>query len=150
MQTKIKKSSKLTKKITHADDTQPCNISFPNSTSFVRYKNNKFLTNHLTTFWFEICYFYILQTKSSLDKIFYKIVYYHIICMCDFFGKFRRLFYRSLHGFSQQAGFHSIRCLPNIPSSHSVSSSAALLVRAPVQTHQPKRNHFHLAKNQTP
>ena len=59
----------------------------------------------------EICYFYISQTKSSLDKIFYKIVCHHIICMCDFFGKFRRLFYRGLHGFSQQAGFHSIRCL---------------------------------------
>jgi len=24
----------------------------------------------------EICYFYISQTKSSLDKIFYKIVYH--------------------------------------------------------------------------
>jgi len=32
----------------------------------------------------EICYFYISQTKSSLDKIFYKVVYHHIICMCDF------------------------------------------------------------------
>ena len=30
--------------------------------------------------------------KSSLDKIFYKIVYYHIIYMCDFFGEFRQLF----------------------------------------------------------
>jgi hypothetical protein len=33
----------------------------------------------------EICYFYISQTKFSLDKIFYKIVYYHTIYMCDFF-----------------------------------------------------------------
>ena len=40
---------------------------------------NKFLTNHLTVFWHKICYFYILQTKSNLDRIFYKIVYYHII-----------------------------------------------------------------------
>ena len=38
----------------------------------LRYKNNKF-------------YFYISQTKSSLDKIFFKIVYHHIIYMCDFF-----------------------------------------------------------------
>ena len=30
------------------------------------------------------CYFYISQTKSSLDKIFYKVVYHHIIYMCDF------------------------------------------------------------------
>ena len=28
---------------------------------------------------------YLVQTKSSLDKIFYKIVYHHIIYMCDFF-----------------------------------------------------------------
>jgi len=27
----------------------------------------------------------ITITKSSLDKIFYKIVYHHIIYMCDFF-----------------------------------------------------------------
>ena len=33
---------------------------------FVRYKNNK-------------------QTKSIFDKIFYKIVYHHIIYMCNFF-----------------------------------------------------------------
>ena len=33
----------------------------------------------------EICYFYISQTKSSLDKIFYKILYHHIIYICDFF-----------------------------------------------------------------
>jgi len=32
----------------------------------------------------EICYFYISQTKLSLDKIFYKVVYHHIIYMCDF------------------------------------------------------------------
>ena len=40
----------------------------------------------------KIIYFYISQTKSSLDKIFYKIVYHHIIYMCDFFGEFRRFF----------------------------------------------------------
>ena len=37
-------------------------------------------------------YFYISQTKSSLDKIFYKVVYHHIIYMCDFCVKFRWLF----------------------------------------------------------
>jgi hypothetical protein len=40
----------------------------------------------------EIFYFCISQTKSSLDKIFYKVVYHHIIYMCDLFGKFRWLF----------------------------------------------------------
>ena len=64
------------------DDTQFCKISCPNLTSFVRYKNNKF----------QNLLFYISQTKSSLDKIFYMVVYHHISCMCDFFGKFRRLF----------------------------------------------------------
>ena len=47
----------------------------------------------------EICYFYISQKKSSLDKIFYKIVYHHIIYMCyflvnldDFLAWFARFF----------------------------------------------------------
>ena len=53
----------------------------------------------------KICYFYISQTKSSLDKIFYKIVYYYITYMCDFFGEFRRLFCRGLHGFSRRLWF---------------------------------------------
>ena len=72
------------------------------------YKNNKFLTNHLDSFWLEICYFYISQTKSSLEKLFYKVVYQYIIYMCDFFGEFRQLFYRGLHGFSRRCGFHQI------------------------------------------
>jgi len=38
-------------------------------------------------------------TKLSLDKIFYKVVYHHIICMCDFFDEFRRPFCRGLHKF---------------------------------------------------
>ena len=36
------------------------------------YKNNKFLTNHLD--------------KLSLDKIFYKIVYHHIIYLYFYFS----------------------------------------------------------------
>ena len=44
IQTSVKNSSKFTKNHTCRwyDDTQSCNISCPNSTSFVRYKNNKF------------------------------------------------------------------------------------------------------------
>ena len=53
----------------------------------------------------EICYFYISQTTSSLDKIFYKVVYHHIIYMCDFFDKFRRLFCHGLHEFSRRLWF---------------------------------------------
>jgi len=47
-----KKSSKLKKNHTSRcyDDTQSCKISCLNSTSFMRYKNNKFLTNHLDSF----------------------------------------------------------------------------------------------------
>ena len=93
------------------DDTQLCKISCLNSTSFVRYKNNKFLTNYLDSFLAWNLLFYISQTQSSLDKIFYKIVYHHIIYMCDFFGEFRWFFYHSLHGFSQSCGLHKLRSL---------------------------------------
>jgi hypothetical protein len=48
---------------------------------------------------------YISQTKSSLDKIFYKVMYHHIIYICDFFGEFRRHFYHGLHGFSRRVWF---------------------------------------------
>jgi hypothetical protein len=42
-----KKSSKFTRKITHVDDIK---ISCPNSNLFVRYKNNKFLTDPMDNF----------------------------------------------------------------------------------------------------
>jgi hypothetical protein len=42
----------------------------------------------------SLYYFYISQTKSNLDNIFYKVVYHHIIYMYEsFFDEFRRLFY---------------------------------------------------------
>jgi len=54
----------------------------------------------ILSIWFvRKLFFYISQTKSSLNKIFYKVVYHHIIYMCDFFSKFRWLFYYGLHGF---------------------------------------------------
>ena len=53
----------------------------------------------------KIYYFYISQTKSILDKIFHKVVYYHIIYMCDFFDEFRRPFCHGLHEFSQKLWF---------------------------------------------
>ena len=72
----------------------------PNSNSFVRYKNNKFQTRKVCPQYpLEICYFYVSQTNSSLDKIFYKVMYHHIIYMCDLFVEFRRLFCCGLHGF---------------------------------------------------
>ena len=52
VQTMEKKWSKFTKNHTCRwyDDIQFCKISCPNLTSFVRYRNNKFLTNHLDCF----------------------------------------------------------------------------------------------------
>ena len=61
-----------------------------------------------TTFWFENCYFYILQTKSSLDKIFYKIVYHHIIYMCDFLVNLNNFFAVTCMGLYENRGFHQI------------------------------------------
>jgi hypothetical protein len=56
-------------------------ISCPNSTLFMGYKK---ITN-----------FYILQSKSSLDKIFYKVIssYYLHVTLDD-------IFCRGSHGFS--------------------------------------------------
>jgi hypothetical protein len=78
MQTTVKKSSKFTKTITHVDDIK-----------IINFKPERCPNDLLK---FEICYFYISQMKSNLKKIFYKVVYHHIIYMCDFFGEFRRLF----------------------------------------------------------
>jgi hypothetical protein len=50
----------------------------------------------------EICYFYISQTKSNLDKIFFKVVYHNVIYMCVFFVEFRWYFCHGLHGFSRE------------------------------------------------
>jgi len=103
VQTTAKKLFKFTKK-NHTcrwyDDTQSYKIFCPNSISFVIYKNNKFLTNHLDSFLAWNLLFLYLTNEINLDKIFYKIVYHHIIYMCDFFCEFRWLFYRGLHGFS--------------------------------------------------
>ena len=44
--------------------------------------------------------------KSSLDNIFYKVVYHHIIYMCDFFGEVRRLFVVVCTGFHEGCGLH--------------------------------------------
>ena len=49
----------------------------------------------------EICYFYISQTKSSLDKIFYKIVYHHIIYMCVFLANLDDFFAIICTGFHE-------------------------------------------------
>ena len=52
-----------------------------------------------------ICYFYMSQTKSSLDKNIYKVVYHHIIYMCDFSVNLDNFFCYDLHGFSRRMWF---------------------------------------------
>ena len=46
--------------------------------------------------------------KSSLDKIFYKIVYYHIIYICDFLVNLDNYFAIVCMGFHKSYGFHQI------------------------------------------
>jgi hypothetical protein len=108
MQTTAKKSSKFTKKIIYVDD-----MMIHNLVKYLVQTRLRLLDIKITNFkpescpdnLLEICYFYISQTKSSLDKIFYKVVYHHIIYICDFFGEFRRLFCHGLHGFSRRVRF---------------------------------------------
>ena len=51
----------------------------------------------------------VLQTKSSLDKIFYKVVYHHIIYMCDFFlVNLDDFFAVVCTSFHESCGFHQI------------------------------------------
>jgi hypothetical protein len=66
-------------------------------------------------------YFYISQTKSSLDNIFYKVVYHHIIYMCDFSDEFKRVFYRDLHEFSQRVWF-ALDTMPYVTSPRASST----------------------------
>ena len=76
----------------------------PNSTSFVRYKNNKFLTNHLDSFlaW-NLLFLYLTNEVEFGHDILQG--YHHIIYMCDFFSEFRWLFCRGLYGFSRRLWF---------------------------------------------
>ena len=93
----IKRSSKFTQKIIHVDDMMIHNFA-------------KYLVQTRLSLWDikEICYFYISQTKLSLYKIFYKVVYHHIIYMCDFFCEFRWPFCHGLYRFSRRFSFHQI------------------------------------------
>ena len=90
-----KKSSKFTQKIIYIDDMMIHNLI-------------KYLVKTRLCLWdIKIINFYISQTKSSFEKIFYKVVYHHIIYMSNFFGEFRQLFYRDLYGFSRRLWFPS-------------------------------------------
>ena len=64
-----------------------------------------------TTSWLEICYFYISQIKLSLDKIFYNVVYHHIIYICDFLVNLDDFFTMVCTSFYKYYGFHYIHPL---------------------------------------
>jgi hypothetical protein len=117
MQTTIKKSSKFTKKITYVDDMMIHNlVKYLIQTrlrlwdiKITNFKPESCLNNLL-----EICYFYILQMKSSLDKIFYKVVYHHIIYICDFLVNLDNFFAMVYMAFHERCGFHLICCLTRL------------------------------------
>ena len=53
-----------------------------------------------------VCYFYISQIKSSLYEIFYKVVYHHVIYMCDFFVNLDDFFNMVCTDFHEECGLH--------------------------------------------
>ena len=108
VQTMVKKLSKFTKTITHVDDMMIHNLVKYLVQTRLRLwdiKITNFKPESCPQDFLDFCYFYISQTNSSLDKIFYKIVYHHIIYMCDFFYEFRWYFCRGLHEFSRRLWF---------------------------------------------
>ena len=108
VQTTAKKSSKFTKKFIHVDDMMIYSlVKYLVQTRFCLWdiKITNFKPESCPNDMLEICYFYISQTKSSFDKIFYKVVYHHIIYMYDFFGEFRWFFCHGLHRFSRKMWF---------------------------------------------
>ena len=74
------------------DDKQPCKISCPNSTSFVRYKNNKYLTNHLDNFLTWNLFFLYLtdEVEFGQDILQCCLSSYHLYVW--FFCEFRLFF----------------------------------------------------------
>ena len=136
-----KKSSKFIKKITHADDMMIHNlVKYLVQTQLCLWdiKIINFKSRSCQHELLEIYYFYILQTKSSLDGIFYKLVYHHINYMCDFFHEFRWIFCRGLHGFSRRLWF-SPDMFPLCFHSYSTIAN--------VDTDSDHRNKFSLNQN---
>ena len=73
-------------------DIQFCKISYPNSTSFVRYKNNKFLTNYLDNFLAWNLFFYISQRSRVWTRYFIRLCIIISSRCVNFFYEFRRFF----------------------------------------------------------
>ena len=73
-------------------------------------KSSKF-TKKLSDDLLEIYYFYISQTKSSLDKIFYKIVYHRISTCVIFLVNLDDFFVVIYINFHENSGLHLIHSL---------------------------------------
>ena len=100
------------------DDTQSYKIFCPNSTSFVRYKNNKFLTNHMDNFlaWNLFFLYLIDEVKFGQDILQGCVSSYHLHV---FFFEFRRLFFAMVC-----TGFHEVMvCTRYVPISKSIVTS---------------------------
>ena len=66
----------------------------------------KYLVKTRLCLWdIKITNFYISQTKSSFEKIFYKVVYHHIIYMYNFLVNLDNFFCSGLHRFSRKLRF---------------------------------------------
>ena len=65
--------------------------------------------------------------KSSLDKIFYKVVYHHIIYMCDFLVNLDDSFAVVCTNFHEGCGFHQI-CFPFILRDWALSDGCNVLL----------------------
>ena len=94
------------------DDTQPCKISCPNSTSFVRYKNNNFQTKKLSR-WFvrNLLFLYLTNEVEFGQRYFTRLCIIIsstcVICLVNLDDFFTEV----CTGFHEGCGFHQIRCL---------------------------------------
>ena len=84
------------------DDTQPYKISCPNSTLFVRYKNDKFQARKMSIWFVRNLLFLYLTNEVEFEQYILQgcVSSYHLHVW--FFAEYRRFFCRGLHEFSRR------------------------------------------------
>ena len=100
VQTMAKKSSKFIKIITYIDDMMTHNLVKYLVQTRLRLWDIKiinFKSESCPDDLLEICYFYIKQMKSNLDKIFYKVVYHLHVWFLVNLDDFFTMTYTNLH-----------------------------------------------------